>query len=207
MVASRSPRRTQAQRRSESEEALLVAAAQLVAERGIDGATLSSIGERAGTSRGLPTHHFGTKDALIAALAQRAQDRISDALAAVPRPAEATALDGITRTFDTYLGLFEDPSPELRALLVLWGSTFPSESSIDGMREAEARSYRGWAETIEAGHRDGSIRTDVDPDAGAVLLLGMARGVAALLLVESGLTDMGGVRESARRWIEAALGT
>src|SRR5262245_31645311 len=75
-------RRTQVERRHESEEALLDAAADLVAERGVERASLASIGTRAGASRGLPNHHFGSKDALVARLARRAQNRIDDAMVA-----------------------------------------------------------------------------------------------------------------------------
>ena len=54
---------TQAERRQKSEQALLDAAAALIAERGVEQTSLARIGESAGTSRGLPTHHFGSKDA------------------------------------------------------------------------------------------------------------------------------------------------
>ena len=39
----------------------------------------------------------------------------------------------------------------------MWGATFPSQASIDGMVEAEQRSYDGWAELIALGQDDGSI--------------------------------------------------
>ena len=67
---------TQAERRQKSEQALLDAAAALIAERGVEQTSLARIGESAGTSRGLPTHHFGSKDALVARLARRSQDRV-----------------------------------------------------------------------------------------------------------------------------------
>ena len=67
----------------------------------------------------------------------------------------------------------------------MWGATFPSQASIDGMVEAEQRSYDGWADLIRRGQDDGSIRRDLDPTALAVVLFGMMRGVAALLLTES----------------------
>ena len=75
-------RRSQVERRQESEHALLSAAAEVIAERGINGASLSVIGERAGTSRGLPAHHFGSKDALVARVASAAQDRMAEVLLA-----------------------------------------------------------------------------------------------------------------------------
>ncbi|MHB1775888.1 MAG: TetR/AcrR family transcriptional regulator [Acidimicrobiales bacterium] len=200
-------RLTQAERRGRSEEALLDAAAELIAERGVDRASLALIGERAGLSRGLPTHHFGSKDTLVARLAARAQDRIADVMTAVAelRAGTLSGLDVIDVTVDSYLALFEDPDPDVRALLVMWGSTFPSLSSVAGMVEAERRSYDGLSEVIADGQRDGSIRPDVDPAGAAVLLLGMIRGIAALELTDSSITDMRRVRQTCRDWVTRSL--
>ena len=201
---------TQAERRQKSEQALLDAAAALIAERGVEQTSLARIGEAAGTSRGLPTHHFGSKDALVARLARRSQDRVlaatRNALGRADRPAEnLSALELIRTTLSTYLELFEHPTAEERALIVMWGATFPSQASIDGMVEAEQRSYAGWADLISRGQDDGSIRRDLDPDALAVVLFGMMRGVAALLLTESDTKDMSRVRATCDAWIVGAL--
>ena len=203
------PRRTQAERRSESEDALLAAAAELVAERGLAGASLANIGERAGTSRGLPTHHFGSKDALVERLAKRAQDRIQEALeqaTGAARPDELTAVQSICRMVDVYLERFEHPTPEERALLVLWGSTFPSSASVAIMHEADRRSYEGIADLVADGHRDGSIRADLDPEATAVVILGTMRGTAALLITHQETADVRRVRENCQRFVARALG-
>jgi AcrR family transcriptional regulator len=210
VTVSDSPRRTQAERRASSEEALLAAAAELIAEHGIEGASLARIGARAGASRGLPTHHFGSKDALVARLAREAQDRITAASAAALERAgqDAGQLSGLAlvrRLVDTYLGLFEDPSPEVRALLVMWGATFPAHSAVTGMLEAERRSYDGWADLIRRGQRDGSIRADLDPTATAVMLFGMTRGVAALLATDAAVADMTDVRRDCDAFLRAAL--
>jgi AcrR family transcriptional regulator len=197
-------------RRNRSEDALLDAAATLVSERGVQGASLASIGGRAGVSRGLPTHHFGSKDALVSRLAERAQSRIrQEMLKAAHREAvrigDLSALDELFLTVDAYLEMFEDPTPDERALLVMWGSTFPSGASVDGMADAERRSYEGLSQLIAAGQQDGSVRPDVDPIATAVLLHGLMRGLAALRLTDSGLTDMRGVRSASREWISLSL--
>jgi AcrR family transcriptional regulator len=189
---------------------LLDAAAELIAERGVDGASLASIGGRAGVSRGLPTHHFGSKDTLVARLAQRAQEGIASAMMATldsqsRRVEELSGLDVVFHSVDSYLELFEHPAADERALLVMWGSTFPSSSSVEGMVEAERRSYNGLSEVIASGQRDGSIRTDVDPTASAVLLLGMMRGIAALILTDSAITDMRSVRRTCGDWITSSL--
>ena len=201
---------TQAERRRKSEQALLDAAAALIAERGVEQTSLARIGESAGTSRGLPNHHFGSKDALVARLARRSQDRVSAATLNVLErahqdPENVSALDVLRTTLDTYLELFENPTDEERALIVMWGATFPSQASIDGMLEADQRSYDGWAELIGRGQEDGSIRRDLDPTAAAVVLFGMMRGVAALVLTESDVKDMGSVRATCDAWIVGAL--
>jgi len=210
VVAEAHRRRTQAERRNGSEDALLAAAADLIAERGIDRSTLAGIGERAGTSRGLPTHYFGTKDALVEQLAERVQDDISERMLEVvaARPGASEDLSGLERirlSVDTYLELYEHPTAAVRALIVMWGATFPSEAGIDGMREADRRSYEGWAELVTIGQHDGSIRSDIEPGPTAVLLTGTLRGVAALLLTDADLTDMRHVRETCHTWITAAL--
>ena len=209
-MASAQDRQSQAERRSRSEDALLDAAAELIAERGVQGASLASIGGRAGVSRGLPTHHFGSKDALVARLAQRAQDGIGTRMRETARgragpSGELSALGEIALTVDCYLDMFEDPTPDQRALLVMWGSTFPSLASVEGMADAERNSYEGLSQLVVSGQEDGSVRADVDPTAAAVLLHGLMRGLAALRLTDSRLTDMRGVREMCHDWVTAAL--
>jgi AcrR family transcriptional regulator len=204
------PRRTQVERRRESERALLAAAAEIIAERGISGASLASIGERAGTSRGLPTHHFGTKDALVSQVARSAQDRIvTETVAAIGRahrsPEDLSALELLRITVDTYLELFEHPTADERALIVMWGATFPSESSLQGMTEADQRAYVGWADLIEQGREQGSIRADVQPDIAALVLQGLIRGVAAVLLSKSDHNDRRLARQTVDDWLAAAL--
>jgi len=202
--------RTQAERRSKSEQALLDAAAALIAELGIEQASLARIGERAGTSRGLPSHHFGSKDELVARLARRVQDHVSAATVKSlgdmrQTPEDVSALELLRATVTTYLGLFENPTAEERALIVMWGATFPSMASIDGMLEADQRSYDGWADLIRRGQQEGSIRVDIDAAAAAVVLFGLMRGIAALLLTESEIKDMRLVRTTCDAWIAAAL--
>jgi AcrR family transcriptional regulator len=204
------PRRTQVERRQESERALLTAAAEIIGERGITGASLATISERAGTSRGLPTHHFGTKDALVSQVAKSAQDRVvAETVAALERAHrdinDLSALELVRATVDTYLEMFEKPSADERALIVMWGATFPSESSVDGMVEADQRAYDGWAELIAQGQVDGSIRSDVDPNVAAVVLQALIRGMAAILLTKADRTHALRGRQTVNQWLGAAL--
>ncbi|ADP80037.1 TetR/AcrR family transcriptional regulator [Pseudofrankia inefficax] len=211
-MPSQSPRRSQVERRTRSEDALLDAAAEMIADRGVDRASLASIGDRAGVSRGLPTHLFGSKDTLVARLAARAQERIAaHSLATLDRQSrraeELSGLEMVLLTVDCYLDLFEKPGFDERAFLVMWGSLFPASSSVQGMAEAERHSYDSLSDVITSGQRDGSIRADVDPITSAVLVLGLMRGVAGLQLAGTAVVDMARVRDTCAGWIVSSLAT
>ena len=68
----RKPRRTQLERRSETQSAILSAAIDLLAENGYDGFSASRVAGRAGVSRGAQEHYFPKKSDLIAAATQHA---------------------------------------------------------------------------------------------------------------------------------------
>ncbi len=56
-------------------EALLRAAVTVVADKGLRGLTYRSVAERAGVNNTLVAHHFGSRDALIAAAMEWASER------------------------------------------------------------------------------------------------------------------------------------
>jgi AcrR family transcriptional regulator len=59
---------TQGERRAETRERLLFAAAELFAERGIEGSAVDAIAERAERTSGAVYDHFGGKPGLLFAL-------------------------------------------------------------------------------------------------------------------------------------------
>lgn len=59
---------TQGERRAETRGRLLSAAAELFAERGVDGTSIDAIAERADRTSGAVYDHFGGKDGLLLAL-------------------------------------------------------------------------------------------------------------------------------------------
>jgi AcrR family transcriptional regulator len=69
-------RRTQVERRAATETALLEAAADVIVEAGVGALTLARVGSRAGYSRGIVTHHYGSKLALLEAVVRNAQNGI-----------------------------------------------------------------------------------------------------------------------------------
>jgi AcrR family transcriptional regulator len=114
-VAPRNERRTQQQRREQAEAALLAAAADLVVEGGVRSLTLARVGERAGYSRGIVTHHFGTKQAMVEALARATQTGFVPGLADM-----APGLERLLRLVDGYVAALGGIGRMNRAFLLLW---------------------------------------------------------------------------------------
>src|ERR687891_890440 len=68
---ARRERLTQAERRTRTREALLDAAAELFAERGITATSVEAIAEEAGYTSGAVYDHFGSKEGILIALVER----------------------------------------------------------------------------------------------------------------------------------------
>src|ERR1700760_1516094 len=66
-------RRTQQERREETERKVVAAATALIAEHGSRALTLAEVGEAAGYSRGIVSHHFGSRENLLRAVMRDAQ--------------------------------------------------------------------------------------------------------------------------------------
>ena len=66
-------RRTQRERREETERKVLAAATALIAQHGSRALTLAAVGEAAGYSRGIVSHHFGSRENLLRAVMRDAQ--------------------------------------------------------------------------------------------------------------------------------------
>jgi AcrR family transcriptional regulator len=176
-----SERRTQEERRSEAERKLVAAAAELVAEIGPSRVTLANVGERAGYSRGLATHHFGSKGALMQRLVEAVTQQFRDAL--VDRPGEP--LDELLRLIRIYFDVMSDLQPVNRARLVLWADAVTTPS--DDIRPAMVFADREFREEIEKRLRLAVTAQQIDtvnPLGLATVVIAMLRGVALQSLID-----------------------
>ena len=95
-------RQTQVERRAESEQRLLTAAAELIATEGFAAASLERVGAAAGYSRGLASQKFGSKDGLVTAVIAAVIARSAELL--VVRDSDPTSpLDSIIAYADVIL--------------------------------------------------------------------------------------------------------
>lgn len=173
------PARTQKQRREEAEAALLDAAAELVAEQGLRALTLARVGERAGYSRGLVTHYFGSKQALVERLARAAQSGFVPGLADLP-----PGPDRLLRLIDGYLAQqTKHERPLNRAFLLLWmeAATSPDLARLFADRTEAFRT--DLREDLTAGIAEGTIRPDLPVEETTAAIVAQLRGIAIQLLV------------------------
>ena len=180
----RESRRTQEERRNEAEKRLLAAAAELIGEVGPSAVTLANIGERAGYSRGLATHHFGSKGAMMQRLVDSVTARFRDEVFA--ESASDAVLDQALGLVRAYFSELAHPRPANRARLVLWADAVATGApDVRAAMLASDRTFRDeLAKRIERGVSTGEIAAQVDPGAVATVIIGMLRGVALQAMLD-----------------------
>lgn len=152
---------------SETRAAMLVEAGlACLARGGIQAFTVDNICAEAGASRGLITHHFGSKDGLLAACYGAMYDRVMAAL----EPAET--LRGLVEA--CFAPEVFNPA-SLRIWLALWGEIAQNEA----LREAHRRLYARYrARVAEAVAAEAAARgRQVDAGALAVMFIALSDGV------------------------------
>lgn len=176
-------RRTQAERRDESERRLLDATARVVAEGGVSAATFDAIGRAAGYSRGLATQKFGSKEGLIEALIADLHAKQDEFLSA-HQIGEMPGLEAILAYVDLYLRNLGEQDGG-RAYFMLLAGTVAEAAPL---RAAFARSHDRvkdrLAALVERGRRGGGIRRDVDPDTAALMVGSLLLGLSVQWLVD-----------------------
>ena len=169
-------RRTQQERREHTQRAVLAAATALIARHGSRALTLAEVGEAAGYSRGIVSHHFGNRENLLRTVMRDAQ------AFALPDVSDSAA-DWLAKTVRNYLKNVTGRRPSAGAFLQMWGEAIAADPVLMPLyAEHDASFRRLLAGKVREGIRDGSVRADADPDAMAVFLLGVLRGTALQLI-------------------------
>jgi AcrR family transcriptional regulator len=178
------------ERSERSAEALLDAAAELIAESGLASATFTATGERAGYSRGLVTARFGSKRGLVDALIRRVWRRLRDN-DVLPMAQRDQGLDEVMVLLDAIREQTETQPRDMKAIFAL---TFEALGPDQDLRERMSEFTTGMrvdlAAALRRGVADGSIRADVDPELGAVLVVAALQGLAYQWLVQPDSIDL-----------------
>ncbi|MDO8297347.1 MAG: TetR/AcrR family transcriptional regulator [Caulobacter sp.] len=176
-------RRTQAERRDQSERGLLMAASEVIAERGVTAATFGAIGARAGYSRGLATQKFGSKQGLIEALIAHLHARQDEVLGALGIDA-MPGLEALLTYVDLYLRDLALKGEARAYFMLLAGAV----ADLSALRAAFAASHERVERRLEAmvqrGQAQGAIRRDLDADAAALMVGSLLLGLSIQCLID-----------------------
>lgn len=177
-------RRTQEERRSEAERRLVQAAAELVGEIGPARVTLANVGERAGYSRGLATHHFGSKGALMQRLVDAVTLQFREAI--FDQSQSHSAMDEGLGLVSTYFQVMSNMQPVNRARLALWADAVATGSpeTRPAMLAADREFRDAITKTLERGVAAGEFPASLDPSGLATVIIAMLRGVALQSLLD-----------------------
>ena len=189
--APRPTRRTQRERREHTESALVTAAAELVVESGLRSLTLARVGERAGYSRGIVNHHFGSKQALVEALAHATQRGFVPGMDRIP-----PGLERLLTVVERYIGALGDVTVISRAFLLLWAEAATQPDLAPIFRERDDAFRADLRADIKAGIADGVVDPGLRPDDVAIAIVGQLRGIALQLLLDPGGVDIEQVRRT-----------
>jgi TetR/AcrR family transcriptional regulator len=154
-------------------ESLLLAATELFAAAGFDGASIASIAEKAGMSKANVFHHYSSKEALYVAVIERAAAAGADYAEELHR-APGNSADKVRRLIEFEVRHMLDNRQWTRLIL---------REIADGgharmrklARTVYRRNFTAMASIFEQGKQRGEFYESLDPAAAAMLLSGAAQ--------------------------------
>jgi TetR/AcrR family transcriptional regulator, transcriptional repressor of bet genes len=152
--------------------------------QGIEDATLREVAAEAGWSTGVLTHYFADKDELIGfafrLVVDRAAARVRSALE------HGDEVERLRAALRETLPLDDERRTEARVWLAFVGRSL----THPGLARDRQTFYRNWrallAERIEAGQQEGTLRSDLAPEAEAAGLIALVDGLALQAVSDPG---------------------
>jgi AcrR family transcriptional regulator len=162
--------------------------------------TLAEVGHRAGYSRGIVTHHFGTKEALLGAFARVAQGHVR------PPAEQEPGLEHLAAAVNAYLVQVRSGDPYVRGFLLLWVESVNAPPELRAIFSERDRFFVDQIlGDLDAGVAAGTIAADVDLTATAVALAAQLRGIGLQLIIDPESLDVDHTNEVVRRTLLGAL--
>ncbi|MFD2647105.1 TetR/AcrR family transcriptional regulator [Devosia albogilva] len=192
MMRASQTRRTQEERREESEQRMLAAGVHLVAQHGPEKLTLTEVGKNAGYSRGLPAHHFGSRESYLKALASYVAIEFDKTLPEVNQISGLEAVLEITRAVLDQLEA--DRTRGLATQIVLADPRRDRALSKD-IAELRDNTLALLSRHIADGIRRGEIRATVMPDFASLFIAAGICGLIDSLLADARFNSAAGGKQ------------
>lgn len=175
-MAQTKKRRTQPERSASSTEAMLDAAVRLFARYGSQ-ASMKAIGQEAGFSHGLVLARFGSKDGLKSEVSRRIHQHFRDDVDAAAQG--STGMASIRAIVNVFFERIESNGDESNAFMLLLAE---AQRADELLRKIYAKSDAGFRLLLETRLREaserGELRENVNPEAMAIVIVGMLRGIS-----------------------------
>ena len=153
-------------------ESILTAATEVFAESGYRRGKVSEVAARLGVSEPVVFQNFGSKAVLYAAVLDRAVTRVRDALNNAAD--QGTSVSELLAAFLAPDHMDRFHTPGSLGFLFADASSLTAEPGVDdAARHALQQMAVSFADLLRSGQRDGDIRPDLDPTAGAWWLMSM----------------------------------
>lgn len=197
--------RTQAARRDETRERLLVAAATVFAERGVEGASVDAIAAAAGRTSGALYAHFGNKEGLLVDLLDSWMNDVAVAAAAEMETARTLdeRLAALWRNFADPAGDGGPQWVQLEHELWCWASRPGNERGRERVGARYRRATDQLAPALRAWMDEGVIEAGQDEHALAVLVVGLLIGFEMQRRVGAGVPSDDAVVQGLRALLGA----
>lgn len=175
-------------RADETRRSIIAAAERVFGRKGYGDGTVDDIITEAGISRGAFYHHFANKEEVFRGLLR---DHVKDELAELGALAPGASLHEAVRGFVEFQAHHLLSDRESGALsLEFWAHA----SRESWARESVAAFHVGIRETLErmirARQEAGVVRSDVEADVGAYLLMALYEGIAVLQALDNESMDV-----------------
>ena len=160
--------------------ALLAAVAEIVEEKGATNVSLREAARRAGVSHSAPAHHFGDKEGMLAAFAERGFEILGDEMATAVQDAGGSALDHLAGVGAAYVRFAVDRTPYFDVMFRS-GIDTPSHEHLYARAASTLAVLIGAVDDLisEGGY------TEVDPRHLTVYFWSLAHGLASLAVDKS----------------------
>ena len=184
MAGKKKIRRTQEERKAESEAKIVRAAIRIFANQGFMRTTLNEVGQEAGYTGGLVSHKFGSKLGLLQAVMTHITTRFSEDQLD-ERTRQDSAAESLRYSIDIYIREVAVHEGSLRALYAVMGDALGGEPDLRKFIAAFNRDFkRKLSAVIQRGMDQGEFNANLDADDAAVMVIGTLRGVAMQYLFD-----------------------
>ena len=174
----------------EKQSELLDAAAQELAEKGLDGASIAAVVERAGASRSAVYYYFEDKDDLFRTVLQQ---RMRDAMALVGEPSENELREDLWGTVRRHKKTIIRHFLQRPTDIAIWRMAFAQANALNTHPVCISDMYENlqqhWRYMVRCGQEGGTVRTDMPLDL-CVDLIFAIDGVMHRRIAEIDVSDL-----------------